>query len=275
MTGKTASRPLLEDLGQLTRALLTHQEDFYGRGRRTGFDGSLYCPVCGSVRLMRVSLLYATEIFKPLEGHRPANSIKELLSFILPTLMRYRCSEQNATFLALLYKGPAGADLMVVPDAAGGLSTPNTPVGVGYYLDQAQRAEAAGARSAAIAMYRGALDQVMFLEGFTEGMLGQKISELIQRIEGGKGPRWAGQLGPPFLSVLNQLGSGSIHPNDGDISRQAVLDPELLIKVKATFHRLLDLAYEAKVREAADLEALQSAASVVSPARPRRARAAR
>jgi hypothetical protein len=42
-----------------------------------------------------------------------------------------------------------------------------------------------------------------------------------------------------YLTVMKQLGDGAIHPNDGDISKQAELDKGLISLVKDTFQTLL------------------------------------
>jgi hypothetical protein len=68
-------------------------------------------------------------------------------------------------------------------------------------------------------MYRGALDQILHHEGFKAGMLGKKLGELERAIASGTAPKWAMELETEYLAVLNQLGSGSIHPNDGDITK--------------------------------------------------------
>jgi hypothetical protein len=94
-----------------------------------------------------------------------------------------------------------------LPSTYGGLSTPNTPPPVAYYLDQAHRARSVGALSAAAAMYRAALDQILFEQGFTEGTLGPKIGALEKA-----NPRWLANLDPAYLTVIKQIGDGAITP---------------------------------------------------------------
>jgi hypothetical protein len=72
--------------------------------------------------------------------------------------------------------------------------------------------------------------------------------------------------GLPALAVFSErpgVGNGSIHPNDGDISKQSVLDSDLVAQVEVTFHELLDAMYEAPQRAIARMAALKAAARVV------------
>jgi hypothetical protein len=141
------------------------------------------------------------------------------------------------------------------------VATPNTPAGVAYYLDQADRAECVGARTAAVAMYRAALEHLLFEQGYTTGMLNAKIQELIRRRDAGEASGWARDLDADHLTVINRLGNFSIHPNDGDISGQSRLDSGLLSAVRELFSYLVDEVYEREERRRRSLararEALQ------------------
>jgi hypothetical protein len=91
--------------------------------------------------------------------------------------------QRSSTSAALVYNGPQGPALAVLPDHDGGPSTPHTPKGVAYYLDQAHRATSVGANSAAIAMFRAALEFTLYGPGFTARMLGPKIAELDHKAD--------------------------------------------------------------------------------------------
>jgi hypothetical protein len=97
--------------------------------------------------------------------------------------------------MVLVHEGPNGIEIVAIPSAYGGVSTPNTPAAVAYYLDQAERSQAVGALSAAVAMYRAALEQLLFDQGYRDGMLAQKITKLIADE---KPPRWFEDLDPAF-----------------------------------------------------------------------------
>jgi hypothetical protein len=205
--------------------------------------GLLFCPKCGDSRRMDMAL-----------RHRPNNLDKRP-----PILATLHCVQCDTSFTAVLYRGPNGPALAVLPSTHGGLTTPHTPPGVGYYLDQAQRAHSVGANSAAVAMFRGALEHLLFEQGFTKGMCGTKLADLETAIKAGTAPKWANELNTEFLNVMKQLGDGSIHPNDGDIKKHEVLDSELIAKVRHTFQMLLFLIYEVPLKKAERLDALKAA----------------
>lgn len=246
---------------------------------RTGFPqpdeafllpGSLFCPSCGEIRKADVELLYerpedgAPRYLHPLEGRTVQRVLPgEPRDPLVPALFRYTCRQCETEFIAVVHQGPDGRDLAVLPSRHGGLRTPHTPDGVAFYLDQALRAESVGARSAATAMYRGALEHLLFEQGYQEGMLGKKLRLLEDAIQEGTAPRWARDLDTDFLAVLKDLGNAAIHPNDGNVAQQETLDRELLAQVKETFAYLLFLVYEAPRKRAHSLGALQAKAAAL------------
>jgi hypothetical protein len=257
---------MLDDLKDFVEALRTNANVFAGSLVRVR---DLYCPPCGGPRRMDIGVRY-----QPL-GNVTAQFVELRLTtagaeVITPSLFTLRCGQCGNVFTAVIYPGPDGPSLAILGSTRGGLTTPNTPPAVAYYLDQAHRAGALGAHSAAVAMYRGALEHLLFEQGYKTGMLGQKLDALRNDIQNGKAPRWALDLDSEHLSVLNRLGNGAIHPNDGDIAKQAVFDGGLVAQVKETFLELLEAAYELTARRSARLESLKTAAATVSP--PRRAK---
>lgn len=175
-----------------------------------------------------------------------------------PAVYAAICVQCDHAYLLVVHSGPEGVELAALPSSYGGLATPNTPKAVAYYLDQANRARSLGALSAAAAMYRASLDQLLFHEGFKNGTLGIKIRDLQQT---NPPPHWYAALDPAYLQVINWIGSGAIHPNDGDVDRQQVIDRGVTEAVDALFTEILDLIYEqpqhrrdrlSKVRKVAD-----------------------
>jgi hypothetical protein len=150
-----------------------------------------------------------------------------------PILAVLTCVQCDTLFTGVLYQGPEGKNLAILPSTYGGLTTPHTPIGVAYYLDQAQKSRSVGANSAAVAMFRGALDHLLFEQGFNKGMCGQKLA-LDAAVKANAAPKWAYELDSEFLQVMKQLGDGAIHPNDGDVASQVKLDSELLAKLTHT-----------------------------------------
>lgn len=251
----------LHELDSFLEVLWKHHDSLRSVTGRVR-DGTLYCPTCGEPRRMEVRWLY---------GHRDA--LRDDLELpgagptyaaqVVPSLLRLSCVQCEGLFTALLYPGSSGPMLSIFPQQVGGLRTPSTPDAVAYYLDQAQRAHSAGALSAAVAMYRGALEQLLFHQGFRKGMLKAKIDELEQQKTAGTAPRWAADLDTAFLTVLKELGDGAIHPNGGDVSKQAALDHATLGRVHETFSYLLFVVYEAPQRKAVSLSSLQAKSQIL------------
>jgi hypothetical protein len=93
-------------------------------------------------------------------------------------------------------------------------------------------------------MFRGALEHLLFEQGFKDGMCGKKLKDLEAAVKAGTAPKWAQELDGEFLQVMKQLGEGAIHPGDGNVDNQKVLDGELIAKLTHTFHMLLFMIYE-------------------------------
>jgi hypothetical protein len=172
----------------------------------------------------------------------------------IPALFVATCLQCRQSITILVSEGPGGPEVVALPTTYGGLSTPNTPEPVAFYLDQAQRCQSVGALSATVAMYRAALEQLLYEQGYRDGMLKKKIDDLITDTNA---PCWRDQLDPAFLEAMKDLGNAAIHPNDGDISKQAALHAGLLREVRALFEELLEEAYEVEKRRANRLKALK------------------
>ena len=156
------------------------------------------------------------------------------------------CVQCGLQHSAMVHRGPYGVELAIFSPERGGLSTPNTPPAVGYYLDQAHRAEAAGAASAAAGMYRSALEMLLFEQGYAKGMLAAKIKALL---DDDNPPTWRDVVDPDYLEALKDIGNGAMHPNDGDIDRQLELDRDLLTLLRSVFEELLIAIYERPAAE--------------------------
>jgi hypothetical protein len=210
----------------------------------------VYCPGCGVDRRVLITLLYAYDH----DQHGVA----------LPAFADVVCLQCQMHGALTIYDGPKGPTVAKLWPKVAGLATPNTPESVAFYLDQAAKSESANANSAAVAMYRAALDHLMFAHGYTSGMLGKRIEALIADVNNGKAAKWAMELDHAYLDVISKLGSGAIHTNDGDVSKQEGLDVELLGHLHAVFAELLDLVYEEPARRAQRLQKLQSVASTLT-----------
>jgi hypothetical protein len=219
------------------------------------FDGA-YCPGCGDSRRMEVTVDFWREKPDPPEDKTPL----ALEPKHVPAVVRLFCVQCRQSQTLVLFKGPTGVELVTLHSGYGGLTTPNCPPAVAYYLDQAQRAQSAGALSAATAMYRSALEHLLFEQGFTDRMLGPKIQSALAA---DPPPAWLRDLHPEFLRVIKELGDAAIHPNDGDVERQRAFDSALLRRVRELFVELLHDVYELPHQRARRLEEMQAARAVL------------
>jgi len=191
-------------------------------------------------------------------GQKTIILLDRLQKYLGPSLWRLYCKQCDTVFTITFYNKNNETEMAIFPSCNGGVVSLNTPAAVAYYLDQAYRAKSVGANSACTTMYRGALDQLLYEQGYTEGMLGVKLKNLEKDISEGNAPKWAKDLDIKYLSYLNALGSGSIHPNNGDIEKQRELDNQLLEVVDVVFTMLLDCVYEKPIREKGWLDTLES-----------------
>jgi hypothetical protein len=215
-------------------------------------DGT-YCPSCGAVRRMRIETIGIT--FASPRAHTTPQPV--LLGNSAPGIVWLTCVQCHERIVVVAHIGPSGPSVVALPSTYGGLTTPATPDAVSYYLDQAQRSQSIGALSAAIAMYRAALEQLLHEQGYSAGMLNAKITALEADPSP---PSWFRDLDPDFLRVIKDLGNGAIHSNGGDIEKQQALDSQLVREVRELFVELLDAIYEQPKRKASRLSSLRSAA---------------
>jgi len=165
-----------------------------------------------------------------------------------------KCLECEHKITVVVRAGPDGLEPVVLPSTYSGLATEGTPDTVSYYLDQAQRAQSIGARSAAVAMYRSALEHLLDHQGFPDRMLGPKIKQLE---EASPPPVWFKDLDADYLKVMSKLGNAAIHPHGDGVAAQQTFDSAFLREIEALFVGLLDGVYEAPARRAAHLARLK------------------
>lgn len=233
---------VISTLDGLIEATADAYQTVIGGKVQHGF-GQLYCPRCQ--RYSRVSAFILSD--RGVMGARWQNTVgrePSARAALLPSSWLFSCLQCQARFYAMVFEGSHGAEVVLFSNVAGGLTTPNTSKAVAYYLDQAGRADSAGAKSAAVVMFRSALEHVLFESGYKDGMCGAKLGALQKDVDAGKGPPWTRALSVDDLSVLNKLGNAAVHPNGGDIGVQSAFDEGLLIAVSVTFSALLDAVYE-------------------------------
>jgi Domain of unknown function (DUF4145) len=250
-------------------AALEAKEEIFERDSSWAFSDpeDVYCPVCGGPRRASMRLLYWRKLSDKekivLAVEDPTYNERGIAERFGPIVALMTCLQCRSESTALLFEGPNGYELAVFPKVHGGLSTPHTPKAVAYYLDQAKRAQSVGANTAAVAMYRSALEHLLFDEGYKDRMLGPKIAALLREIEAGTAKQWARDLRSEYLTVIKKLGDAAIHPGDGTVERQQALDNALLRQLEITFAGLLAVVYEREHEEAERLEALKRALASV------------
>ena len=170
----------------------------------------------------------------------------------LPALFNLTCVQCRRSIAVLVYKGPDGADTIAMPATTGGfdpeqsraggvLSGPGSALPGGRSGDRGGRDVSRGTGAAAV-------------RTGPEGTLNSKITALEN-----DPPDWAQSIRPEFLRVIKDLGNAAIHPNDGDVSKQAAFHAQLLREVRALFVELLDEVYEQPARRASRLDRLRQA----------------
>lgn len=217
---------------------------------------------CGENRKMDIECIHSPYLRNKHAG-LGIHIKKGILHLIVPSLFRYICKQCDTEYTAVVYQSPDGPSLVVLPSCHGGFVTHHTPDSVKYYLDQAYKAHLINANSAAMAMFRGALEHLLFEQGYAKGMLDQKIKELEKDITSVTAPKWAMELETDYLKVLKELGNGAIHPNNGDIKKQEAIDTVLINEVKEVFQQLLTLVYEIAVSKGKRLSHLKTKASIL------------
>lgn len=269
----------LDTLDRLLEVIAEHHDDLGGSSVRVD---AIYCPKCVGERkvdLTRIALsgldergvvrrkAHATYVLADATDSVGESIQKMKREGIAPSLFMYSCVQCDTEFTAVVYRGPTGHDeLAVFPSVYGGLATPKTPTAVAYYLDQAARAIAVGALSAAVAMYRSALEHLLEEQGFKERMCGPKLAALDAAIAAGKAPAWTSRVDTEFLKILKNLGNDVLHTNGGDVSLQEHVTASVLEALAVSFSALLDEVYERPERDRLAKERLKETAKKFEPA---------
>lgn len=214
--------------------------------------GRLFCPRCNAERPMRVAVRYANGMQDGKSVVLPGTPPE-----LVPALVDLACVQCNAPFLALIYENDGSPAMVVLPNRQSSPATPHTSPAVAYYLDQAKRAQSAGAASAAVAMFRQALECLLSEEGYLTGSLGLRLHQLAKGVESGSAPKWALELEPEFHAVFRRMGESPLNLREGDAQKQLALDDELLPLLDETFRMLLFLVFEVPSEKSERLAALR------------------
>lgn len=251
---RARAREVLATLEDRQTALRRAVGSWDGTSGRPILATEMWCPACGGPRTMFLLALALPPNFptgeeapETLDG--PTATGPVAFHSIVPSMYAVTCTQKcGSRWTFVVFQGPKGPDLVALPAQTGRGGTPHTPEAVAFYLDQAARARSAGAYSAGAAMYRAAVEQMLFDQGYTDRMLGPKIQAMERDRREETGPSWVREIQEGVLTLLKRLGDGAIHPNGGDISRQQAIDTEVLGWVDDLIGGLLDQIYEVEAQ---------------------------
>jgi hypothetical protein len=223
--------------------------------------GSLYCPGCGDERRMFMGEVYVGyRAFYPSSEGGMLRKAELYTGGCLHAVLWLRCAQCDAAFTAVMYHGPNGHSLCLLPSTHGGLATPHSPESVRFYCDQASRAVSVGAYTAALAMLRPAVDIVLELHGYTKTWLGDKLADLEKGIQNGTAPLWAQHYDKEFLIALKKLANDALHTKASGVAALAQKqDEEIYRQSEISIAQLLDVIYERPERDKLRLTKLQNA----------------
>ncbi len=213
------------------------------------YDFEYYCSKCSDKRLGRVKVLKSCCVYMDFNGNLIWNS--------LPLLIGITCNQCYNEALLLIYAIKNDIQLVVIYNTYDNCTTPNTPEEVKYYIDQAFRAKAVGLFTASVAMYRSAIEWILYEQGYQKGMLGQKISDLKADIDNGTAKKCAMSIDTELLEALKDIGNGAVHTNNGDITKQQKIDEKLLKCINNVVYMLLNKIYEQHIEDDKNLKLLK------------------
>lgn len=222
-----------------------------------GEDFAFLCPREGQIRRAAVEVIQTFDFLNGVRISGPMPDTHRVLG-----IKCVNCKHQS---IALLIQNLSDYQLIFVHKDKNYLGSPNANPEVKYYINQANNCHSVGANSASVAMFRAALEQLLYHNGFKDGMLNKKIKDLEYRIADGTAPDWAIKLDVGFLNIIKELGNSAIHPNLGDITIQDRLDSNLVAALQVTFSEILDLVYEEPIRRAERKNLLSVATSKKNP----------
>lgn len=205
----------------------------------TSIEYSFFCPNEKEVR--RITLLYKGMW----DSDARDSDNKQKYNYFFSAI----CMNCHHTVFISVFYVDGGPRLVIVDRDHSNSMNSNVPESVRYYLNQADKSYGVGANSAAVAMYRAALEQFLYSAGFEDGMLHNKITRFERAANESTSPKWMRDLDRDYLDIIKELGNSSIHPNRGDISAQDKFNEELLSNIQIVFSELIYKRFEEPSRE--------------------------
>ena len=261
--------------------------------------GKLYCPSCNGPRSVLVKQIPGGARLPTGGGHTvvtasnrttvapispslplsrtPVQVLDAMLNSwreTTPRTLVLECVECETLFTAVIYQGPSGRELVILPSREGAYTPEGTPEPVRYYLEQARRAELAGAASAAVAMYRAALEHLLVSQGFTPDKQHSMLGGILRKVEEAQADpsedrAWVRNLDTGLMRAFKEIADGAVHSNGGDIALQAEIDADLLRLMSGVFSSLLVEVIEKPRRDDESKRRIQEAAATFNAAKRR------
>lgn len=233
-------------------------------------EGKMFCPNCRQLNRFHVETVHLSTHQQfaasvPRRKSYPGRvdgrwvSLSTKPELLLESQFRFRCVTCRVAAQVVVVKLVDAPNLMIIFPSGGSVATVHTPDAVKYYLEQAYQSYSARAYSATLAMYRTALDAILFNAGYEKGMVGAKIAAMEADIKEGRGPKWARDLAVPYIRVIKNLGNSSLHIANEDLSEERSIGDDLIQQIEITLHAILDDAYEKEAREKDRLVRLEAA----------------
>ena len=239
----------------------------------------IYCPKCGETRKHEFILKFDNDtskipgcisnhksiLNKCKEDENISLDFEEFKDYVYKNLVKIkrtilitgRCLQCDNEVIVIIYNEKDEINMVKLYEYGGGVSTQHTPESIKYYLDEAHKCKTMGAYTGAVAMYRTALENLLYDKGYEKSTLKEKINELEKQKQENRAPRWADVVDEDILDKIRDLGNWAVHPNKGDITKQKHLQDEKLIEcLDEIFKYLLDEIYEKEIKRKSLLKTL-------------------
>lgn len=165
-----------------------------------------------------------------------------------PAMFALQCLICSTPYIAVIYPGESGTALAMLPGARGSETLPGVPAEVLMYLRQALLCRLVGAHTAALSMFRAALEAFLCDQGFVADFnLSKKIKAFQDAASATAEKPWMRHVTPDMFDALKQLGDWATHSDRGkfDASKHAIMDEKLSAAAATIFHFMLQQAYVA------------------------------
>jgi hypothetical protein len=195
-----------------------------------------YCSACKKHRYFKTGFLPTSAV------HWTPKELAQNLN-LTPFAVWLQCDHCSIIFWSFGYQQKESGKVASFSNRTYSNGSLHAPEEVNRFLDEANKCKAVGAIVAAIAMYRSALEHILIFEGFTTGLLSEKIADLEAALTLNNGPKWSNKVTTEIMSTIKNLGNTSIHAKTVDqLKEMNTMD---LNKYQIVFDYLLFVIYEA------------------------------